>query len=792
MADARLTQPTFTGGEISEDLYGRKDFARYQVAVKRSVNMYINATGGASNRAGLRLVGEVKDSATPGKLMTFEAAGDDAFLLVFGHLNVRPVAFGSYIDNGGIPYEIVTPWTAAHLPDLYIEQSNDVATLTHPDYAPREIARIAATNWTITTVTFTPTQGAPTGVVATTTQGYTGYGADKLPLGYDYKVSAFNADGEESLPSGAAHTSADLVFGYEKNFVTITWAAPAGAVSYQVYKADNGIYGSIGSTPNLSFKDNYIAPDFTNGPQEGYNPFTGPGNYPSIVFFSQQRRGFALTDNKPQTIWMTQSGNFKNMSRRSPSRDDDAIEFTLAAQKKQDIRHVLSMEKGLIVFTRSGEWRVTGSDGGIITPSSILPEPQSQYGAAKRVKPMIIGEAMLFLGRDNRTVYEMEYSFEIDRYTAKDMNLLSKHLFKGRRVLAWAHAADPYGMVWCVMDDGEVLSLTYLKEHDVWGWGRHNTRGIFLDVSVVPEGGRDVPYFLVKRRVQGGYKVFIEMLEERIDADMRNSFFVDCGLSYDVPVAIADFDLGATTRIRVNAHGLADGDEIEVDGSSFIDQQDDVSGTLDGRYLVSVDDANWLTITHARIGEGVEPGDDVDTSDLVGNYEVYGVMRKCIATISGLDHLNGRHVIALADGYVVNKGPTGEPLVVSGGALPELPEKAARVHVGLPYRSILQTLDLVNPQMNDNGMEKAPGPVFANLLRTRGVGVGFSLDRAIELRSREGEGYYENPEPKNGQYQIDDAEDWTKEIEVFFVQDYPLPCTVLGVTVDTNYGGDGG
>lgn len=792
MADARLTQPTFTGGEISEDLYGRKDFARYQVAVKRSVNMYINATGGASNRAGLRLVGEVKDSATPGKLMTFEAAGDDAFLLVFGHLNVRPVALGSYIDNGGVPYEVVTPWTAAHLPDLYIEQSNDVATLTHPDYAPREIARIAATNWTITTVTFTPTQGAPTGVAATTTQGYTGYGADKLPLGYDYKVSAFNANGEESLPSAKVHTSADLVFGYEKNFVTITWTAPAGAVSYQVYKADNGIYGSIGSTPNLSFKDNYIAPDFTNGPQEGYNPFTGPGNYPSIVFFSQQRRGFALTDNKPQTIWMTQSGNFKNMSRRSPSRDDDAIEFTLAAQKKQDIRHVLSMEKGLIVFTRSGEWRVTGSDGGIITPSSILPEPQSQYGAAKRVKPMIIGEAMLFLGRDNRTVYEMEYSFEIDRYTAKDMNLLSKHLFKGRRVMAWAHAADPYGMVWCVMDDGEVLSLTYLKEHDVWGWGRHNTRGIFLDVSVVPEGGRDVPYFLVKRRVQGGYKVFIEMLEERIDADMRNAFFVDCGLSYDVPVAIVDFDLGASTRIRVNAHGLADGDEIEVDGSSFIDQQDDVAGTLDGRYIVAVDDADWLTLEHARIGEGFNPGDAVDTSDLAGNYEVFGVMRKCIATISGLDHLNGRHVIALADGYVVDKGPTGEPLIVSGGALPELPEKAARVHVGLPYRSILQTLDLVNPQMNDNGMEKSPGPVFANLLRTRGVGVGFSLDRAIELRSREGEGYYENPEPKNGQYQIDDAEDWTKEIEVFFVQDYPLPCTILGVTVDTNYGGDGG
>lgn len=792
MADARLFQPTFTGGEISPDLYGRKDFARYQVSVKQSLNMYINATGGASNRAGLRLVGEVKNSAIPGKLLTFEAAGDDAFLLVFGNENMRPVARGSYIDNGGVPYELAVPWKTADLPDLYLEQSNDVATLTHHNYPPHEIARYSALDWRLSVVNFQPAQDAPTGVTATTTQGYTGYDASHLPVGYDYKVSAISEGGEESLPTGEAHTTSDLVFGYEKNYVTISWTAAANAETYQIFRGSNGVFGSIGTTPNLTFKDNYIAPDFSSGPQSGYNPFAGPGAYPSIVFFSQQRRGFAHTLDQPQTIFMTQSGNFKNMSRRTPSRDDDAIEFTLAAQKKQDIRHVLSMEKGLIVFTRSGEWRVTGSDGGVITPSSILPEPQSQYGAAKRVKPMIIGEAMVFLGRDNRTVYEMEYSFEIDRYTAKDMNLLAKHLFKGRRVLSWAHAADPYGMIWCVMDDGTALSLTYMKEHDVWGWGRHDTSGLFLDVAVVPEGGRDVPYFLVKRRVQGGFKVFIEMLEEREDVDMRNAFFVDCGLSYDNPIAIDEVEPGAVTRIRVDGHGLADGDEIEVDGSSFVDQQDKIAGSMDGRYLVTVDDVDWLTLSHARMGEGFNVGDPLDTFEFVGDYPTNGVMRKCIGSISGLDHLNGRQVIVLSDGFVVDKGPTGEPLVVEDGALPPMPEKFARIHVGLSYRSIIQTLDLINTTTNDIGVEKSPGPVFVNLLRSRGMGFGFSLERAIELRSREGEGYYDNPEPKNGLYPIEDGTDWSKEIEVFFVQDYPLPCTVLGVNVDTNYGGDGG
>lgn len=116
---------------------------------------------------------------------------------------------------------------------------------------------------------------------------------------------------------------------------------------------------------------------------------------------------------------------------------------------------------------------------------------------------MVIGEAMLFVGRDNRTVYEMEYSFEIDRYTASDLTLLAKHLFKNRSIKAWAHAADPDGVTWCVMSDGKCASLTYLKEHDVWGWSRHETKGRFLDVAVVPEVGRDVPYFSTTHSAPG-------------------------------------------------------------------------------------------------------------------------------------------------------------------------------------------------------------------------------------------------------------------------------------------------
>src|SRR5690606_6690481 len=121
---------------------------------------------------------------------------------------------------------------------------------------------------------------------------------------------------------------------------------------YIVYKGKNGIFGSIGRTPNTTFKDDNIAPDFTNGPQDGYSPFDD-GNYPAINFFAEQRRGFARSKKQPQTVWMTQSADFNNMRSHTPTQDSDAIEFTLAATKKQDIFHVLAKERGLLVFTRS-------------------------------------------------------------------------------------------------------------------------------------------------------------------------------------------------------------------------------------------------------------------------------------------------------------------------------------------------------------------------------------------------------------------------------------------------------
>jgi hypothetical protein len=778
MPDTRLSQNSFTAGEISPELYGREDLQRYQLGARLVENFYIRPHGGISNRAGLRYVCEVKDSDKFVRLMGFEAAADDAYLLEVGDEYIRPIFRGVQVLDGGSPYEITTPYGESELLLMYLEQSNDVATIVHPDYAVRELSRFSDVNWTLATVTFQPSVSAPTGVGAAKTEDYTGYGSDKLPVAHTYVVSAIGANGEESLPSSEA-TSGAVVLGYDANYVTVTWSAVSGATEYIVYKERNGIFGFIGSTVDLTFKDDNINPDFSDGPQQGANPFSSSGNYPSLVTFAQQRRVFAATDNNPQTCWMSQSGNFKNMGVSRPAKDDDSVEFTLAAKRKQDIFHMIPLEKGMIMYTRSGEWRVTGRDGDIITPSSILTEPQSYYGCSAALKPLVVGENILFVPRAENKVRDMEYSIDVDKYVAADRTILAEHLFRNRTIVAWDYAGEPDGVIWCVMSDGALVSLTYLKEHQVWGWSRHKTSGRFLDVKTVPEQSRDTPYFLVQRLIDGSWKQYIEYLEERHFEAIEDAFFVDSGLSLDNPLLVAGVSVGSSTVLTVTSHGLSDGDVIDLDGGAFYDTYGDTSpeDDISGRYVVASSTTNTFEIE-------TEDGDPVDTSGYASGYYLETVVvREAFDSVAGLDHLAGRDVVALCDGSVV------ENLTVSSGGEIEFQRKFSRIHVGLPYAARLQTLDLTNSQGEDTGITKGVGKTFLRVNETRGLKVGPNFDDMVEETPRSSEDYGEPASLKEGVIEVLVWGEDDTEQTICASQTYPLPATILGITEEIEYGG---
>ena len=83
----------------------------------------------------------------------------DTFTLtdLFGNA-IDTSALAAYTAGGTASrlYELATPYLEADLLDLHYVQSADVLTITHQGYAQRELRRLAATNWTLTTISVGP------------------------------------------------------------------------------------------------------------------------------------------------------------------------------------------------------------------------------------------------------------------------------------------------------------------------------------------------------------------------------------------------------------------------------------------------------------------------------------------------------------------------------------------------------------------------------------------------------------------------------------------------------------
>jgi hypothetical protein len=297
-------------------------------------------------------------------------AGTFELIEMDGVTGLDSTGFGTYTTGGTAEkiYEIATPYLEDDLDTLQFIQSADIVTLTHPSYAPRELARTGDTAWTLTTITFAPSIAAPTG------GGVTGTGG---PTVHQYLVTAIDANtGEESL---AHEFSSPSLTPPTSNPHTITWTPVAGANEYNVYMRNEsgGVAGFVGLAAGASFVNsdtNRNDVDTTKVPPTARNPFNAVNDYPATAAYHQQRLGFARTNNAPETVEFSQIGNFKNFSKRNPIQDDDAFNFSLAGRQVNEIKFMVDIGR-LVILTSGGEWAILGGDGEVMTPTAVNNTP---------------------------------------------------------------------------------------------------------------------------------------------------------------------------------------------------------------------------------------------------------------------------------------------------------------------------------------------------------------------------------------------------------------------------------
>ena len=529
-ANIRTFKTSFNGGELTPEFFGQIGDAKFQTGLALCRNFVVKPQGPIENRAGFGFVREVKDSTKATRLLPFTFSTTQTMVHEVGAGYFRFHTQGATVLSAGAgsaPYEIASPYAEADLFDIHFTQSGDVLTLVHPKYAPRELRRLGATNWTLATIAFTPLVQPPTGVGAVSS----GAGAQ---YDYSYVVTTFSADLLTQSVASAAGTCQNNIFASgAKN--TVTWTPPAGAVpgktQYAVYKLQGGTYGYIGRTTNTSLVDDNIAADLSLTPPTYDQVFQAAGDYPAATSYYEQRRVFGGTNNAPQKIWMTRSGTEADMSYSLPTKDDDRIAFRIAALQANTIRHVVPLSD-LLVLTSSAEFRITSVNSDALTPSSVSVKPQSYIGA-HNVQPVIINSNLLYGAARGGHMREMAYSRDANGYMSGDLSLRSIHLFDDYELVDMAYAKAPIPIVWAVSSSGKLLGLTYVPEQQVGAWHQHDTDGMFESCAVVAEGREDVLYVVVRRQINGVQRRYVERLASRKFSALANAFFVDSGATYN-------------------------------------------------------------------------------------------------------------------------------------------------------------------------------------------------------------------------------------------------------------------
>lgn len=525
----RTMQTSFAAGELAPSLHGRVDLAKYAIGLKKASNMLIHAHGGASNRPGTVHVAETPASGET-RLIPFQFSVVQAYVLEFSNLKMRIIKDGGLVvypaghAQAGQVVEIASPYTAAQLGRVKFVQSADVIYMCHPDHAPKKLIRTDHHEWTFSSLAFTPEVAAPTNL----TGSFDGTAEHNI----DYKVSAVTEDGEESGPSTSVRVKAQTSGAWEAGkTVTLGWGAVPDADYYRVYKNTNGYYGYIGHTSSLSFTDDNVDPDETDSHQTFADPFDAVNKYPYAAAFFEQRLFFGGNNERPNKFWGSRSGFPENFGKATPLKDDDRVAGTIVAQQVNDIRHMVPMGD-LIIFTAAAEWKLySGQNSDVLTPTTSRIKPQSQYGCS-HVPPIVVGDSVIFVSRSGKSVRDLMYTLERDGYTGNDLSILANHFLENSAIKEWAYQRDE-GIVWCVRDDGVLLGFTYKREHEVWAWHQHHTDGLFESVCCIPGTDRDEVYFVVKRTINGQETRFVEYMAERLpNEDIREAYFVDCGLTY--------------------------------------------------------------------------------------------------------------------------------------------------------------------------------------------------------------------------------------------------------------------
>lgn len=630
MPKIKIIQNNLSAGEMAPTALGRTDIARYPNAVKRLKNVIPLTLGGGKKRPGMQYIAEVKDSDVKTKLVPYIVGQGVAYILEFGDNYIRVFTpDGQPVMDGLSPYEFASPYSTEQIADIDYCQAEDAMYIFHKEVYPQRLRVFADDTWDCSNAPFTTVPFAEVGdnpaanltlSANTVGTGRTVTASASVFMASDVGrailweagiavITAYTSDTEVTVEVKVIFPSASIASGDwlldSSPQATNTPSAkdPVGAAITLTLSAAGWRSGDVGKYVSMNdglcqitsissstvanakiiaaLNATVAAPALAWSLESSI--WGGDFGYPCTGTLHEQRLVTAGTLRNPQSVFGSQTGEPLDFTIGVD--DDDGYNFTIDSTQTNEIAYVAGA-RNLVVLTYGGEFAMFSGNEKPITPTNVQVKPQSPHGA-RRVKPCAVGKEILFAQRAGRKLRTIGYRYDEDGYKSTDLTTLAEHITaSGINSMAFQQEPDP--VVWVVLNNGRLVSVTFDRDLDVIAWASHETDGAVESIASIPADSGDQVWMIVRREIGEEVKRYVERLQpdwfpiygqESPDLDaippddgpVNWGFTLDCAITGDSEEGSATWDgldhLEGKT-VRVIADGV-DMPPVEVVGGEI-------------------------------------------------------------------------------------------------------------------------------------------------------------------------------------------------------------------------------
>lgn len=751
MARINIIKSSFSTGEISPTLFSRVDLDMYKNALATCSNFIISQFGGAYFRSGTAYIEPLDDQTNTAILIPFQYSNTQAYVLEFSPNQIRFYKDQGIILNsmGSAPYTVTTTFTtsdfdairrgyAQTFDTLYFCTSKGVYKLQRFDHNNWSLSKVSFVeppyldqNSTSTTITPSATTGsititASSGIFASTDVGR----AIRYKSGPDRsKVIEYSGTGSQTnydipfYPQG----SGDI----QVNFIEATGARTAktytssGSPSTGQFTIVNSQI-ICGDTPGTSQRVE-ILPKYAGSGQWGWALITAYTSSTSVTATVQTNPdGTGLAGTNASTLW------------RLGAWSDTTGYPSIACFHEQRL------------------WF-----GGSTT------QPQTVWGSATGDYENFAPDNLLRTGL-------------VDPDTAVTFGLVtdSVQFLQGVRVLV-AGAGDSL-ITMQGPSTGAISSTDILTRKDsAIPCEFEQTSKTASEVIFIERVGKKIHAASYDFRIDSYRPNEITLLVDHLVSNSKYKYLCYAPTPNKMLWALKD-DGNIVSCTYNKDQELTAWAQHQIGGTDvFIESIATISGSTYSELWLLV--RRTINGSTTRYVEVMQPRffqmDKTDAFFVDSGLQYSG---SSTTTLSGLDHLEGETVKINAN------GAAHPDKVVSSGQV-TLDFAVTKASVGLGYNGILETVPFEGGSRlgTAQGITSRIRRVVLRLFETIGVNIGYSSDsQSVPIIFKQGNDLLgQGPSLFTGYKPALFPEGWNPDYKVYITQEQPLPCTILGITV---------